>query len=480
MKYTSGNSYEGEWRDDKKCGSGLMVWRDVDEVYTGEWADDLPHGLGEHIWGDSGSHTVKKEVCNIYRGSFVWGKRHGQGSFFYMNGSQYSGQWADDAKHGEGLFFYADGRIFGGMFQNNRMVTDYSKEETSAPRATEAVNPQFRLNISDVFDWYPALLHSATATAAASSPSVAAVNISSVAARQNPVASRAEAKVKEVKEMERLLLKYNHYLRSVLRKHTDLANKHRLRQALQQHQLLAAWAPTDVHSRAHKACATARILPKRLFCMNLQQMLRFLRECGIVGPFFRSYDLSQCMQQMREEAKIACIGKLREYRQQMWEVQQQQQRANTPTSPSSVLSPTQAEYGSGSPETAQQGWEESPEDTAHYISMRVPTIVDAYLQSGSWDPAFPSLAFQPLLEREFTELFVRAVAVRYARCKSIGAHYSAEMAAVQGMSLTQILYYVLAQKVCTTTIYVAVCFVDHFIAYGTDILPRCLAATGCI
>ena len=35
MIYPSGNSYEGMWLEDKKCGLGAMIWKSIDEVYTG-------------------------------------------------------------------------------------------------------------------------------------------------------------------------------------------------------------------------------------------------------------------------------------------------------------------------------------------------------------------------------------------------------------------------------------------------------------
>lgn len=105
MKYATGNSYEGEWKAGKKCGRGVMVWREVDEVYTGDWANDLPHGYGEHIWGDGGSKSLAKHTCNIYRGEWVEGLRHGYGTFFYANGSQYTGSFP------KSLFFYLKIRI---------------------------------------------------------------------------------------------------------------------------------------------------------------------------------------------------------------------------------------------------------------------------------------------------------------------------------------------------------------------------------
>lgn len=431
MKYASGNSYEGEWLDDKKSGTGLMVWRDVDEVYTGRWLNDQPHGLGEHIWGDSASHSVRKETCNIYRGNFVEGRREGTGAFFYMNGSMYTGEWLADLKHGEGIFVYADGRIFGGLFHQNRMITDFAKEEASAPRATEAVNPQFKLHISDLFDTYPHLLNSsANANTTSSPPKPSVVNIGSLPTVKVTQTSVDQAAA-EVKEMERLLLKYNHYLRNAYRRYTDFANKRRLGEALRAHQLLAAWSPQDTLHRLHKTCATARIFQKRFFCMNLEQMLRFLRESGVVGPFFRSYDLTQCLEQMRAELEMSCVHKLREY----------------------TGARRQFQLG-GSGETKNERDEEGEDgeermaELQKYLELQVPTLMDGYLHPQARLPAaFQALSCQPLLEREFVELFVRALAVKYVRAKGISARYSEEAAAVAGMSLTQLLYYVLAHKV---------------------------------
>ena len=58
--------------------------------------------------------SMKKQVCNIYRGSFVQGRREGFGTFFYLNGSQYTGSWVNNIKEGNGLYIYPDGKIFSG------------------------------------------------------------------------------------------------------------------------------------------------------------------------------------------------------------------------------------------------------------------------------------------------------------------------------------------------------------------------------
>ena len=92
MKYASGNVYEGHWKADRKCGRGAMSWKSVDEFYVGDWCDDKPNGFGEHIWADNGSRSMTKQMCNMYRGEWQNGVRNGQGTFFYSNGSQYSGK----------------------------------------------------------------------------------------------------------------------------------------------------------------------------------------------------------------------------------------------------------------------------------------------------------------------------------------------------------------------------------------------------
>ena len=32
MKYESGDTYEGDWVNDRKCGRGIMLWKANDEV----------------------------------------------------------------------------------------------------------------------------------------------------------------------------------------------------------------------------------------------------------------------------------------------------------------------------------------------------------------------------------------------------------------------------------------------------------------
>ena len=55
-------------------------------------------------------------------GNWKDGKRHGNGTFYYANGSKYVGDWEHNLKHGEGVFTFEDGNTYMGEFERDRMV----------------------------------------------------------------------------------------------------------------------------------------------------------------------------------------------------------------------------------------------------------------------------------------------------------------------------------------------------------------------
>ena len=64
-------------------------------------------------------------IQDVYEGEFQFGKRHGHGTFTYMNstgqkGDSYEGEWKDDMRHGNGVFTYgASGKVLKGTWENN-------------------------------------------------------------------------------------------------------------------------------------------------------------------------------------------------------------------------------------------------------------------------------------------------------------------------------------------------------------------------
>jgi hypothetical protein len=113
------------------------------QVYFGTFLNNLPHGYGELIWLDTSNASTRTSVnnatststvnnplvkasSNIYRGQFQYGMRHGYGSFFYANSSQYHGFWSENKKHGNGLFIQTNGDISYVFFENDRLLNQKS------------------------------------------------------------------------------------------------------------------------------------------------------------------------------------------------------------------------------------------------------------------------------------------------------------------------------------------------------------------
>lgn len=384
MKYPSGNNYEGMWRNDLKHGNGVMTWRDVDELYTGSWFNGHPHGYGEHIWGDSTAKTVKKQMCNLYRGNFNRGKREGLGTFFYMNGSQYTGQWVNDMKEGEGVFIHPDGKIYAGLFLANRMVP-VNDQQSVQPRATDDVNPQYSLNIDDVFQRFP-------------------VTTDAVDYNQSYEFKK--------KELERVLLKYNHCIKQAHKRYCEMTNRVRSKEVLA---LLTAAQTNTVglnnHDKIVQTIRNARNFSKRLFCMNLGHMTRFLHESGLVDSTFTSYDVARCLRRMKSNQETTAVTLLQEYKRQSARLE------GSSELDTSLVSDFEAD-------------------------LQITPVLDSYYDTAAANNKdFDISAAQPILEREFCELFVRCIAEQVSRRGSEVGH----------MTLYRNIYQSLAEKVIAFT-----------------------------
>lgn len=120
MTYASANYYEGEWKHNKRNGEGTMHWLSSNEKYSGNWEDNYQSGFGTHIWLEGSGDN--KLLRNRYVGYWRLGLRHGQGTFYYSNGSKYEGEWRENLKNGFGVFTFEDGTTYQGPFENDRMV----------------------------------------------------------------------------------------------------------------------------------------------------------------------------------------------------------------------------------------------------------------------------------------------------------------------------------------------------------------------
>ena len=415
MKYPSGNHFEGEWKNDQKNGYGIMIWRDLDEVYTGNWIDDKPHGYGEHIWGDSSAKTIKKQNCNIYRGNYEDGKRCGFGTFFYMNGSQYSGQWREDMKEGPGIFIYPDGRIVAGNYYNNRLVQSMD-EEFNNQRVTEDINPQYHLNLLSIFNSYPLIEY-------------------------NPLLSmeeREKGQKKIISDCERLLLKYNSYIKTTYRHYNELNNKQRLReipyippieQIFSSSIAISSILSTEERNRFSKflkSTVNARIINKRFYCFSLEFMIRFFREISLINEYYNCYDVVKMFCTMKEDQLTVSIKQYSDLLQMMIN---EKNRASVNASPSNNGTDTEAiSVGDNNGEELEQGSQaDSVSSLLSEVELKIGRLLDDYQEIYGFDPNYYQQIHQPMLEHEFIELFVRVVAERQVRLgESLNLYHAVE------------------------------------------------------
>lgn len=114
MIFTSGDVYRGEFKHGRINGKGIMDFVSGDK-YEGNWSNDLQHGNGNYFYSNG----------DRYEGEFYAGKFQGKGSMFYKDGSKYVGDWKSNQKDGKGTFYKTNGTAIAGTWINGK----YQKEE---------------------------------------------------------------------------------------------------------------------------------------------------------------------------------------------------------------------------------------------------------------------------------------------------------------------------------------------------------------
>ncbi|CAN0479102.1 unnamed protein product [Ectocarpus sp. 12 AP-2014] len=103
-------TYEGNYTDGKKAGTGKMTYPNGDE-YTGEWKDNAMEGEGTYVY---------KATGDIYSGTWVANQKSGQGMYqFGADDSTMHGTWVDGTIT-EGTWVFKDGTVYTGRFDGGR------------------------------------------------------------------------------------------------------------------------------------------------------------------------------------------------------------------------------------------------------------------------------------------------------------------------------------------------------------------------
>lgn len=101
-------TFTGFFEDGKYNGFGTYEFL-TGETYSGNWDNDQYSGQGKMMYPDYG----------IYEGNYEDGVRSGDGTFTWNNGDVYTGQWSNDEMNGTGTLTYANGFSISGSFEGN-------------------------------------------------------------------------------------------------------------------------------------------------------------------------------------------------------------------------------------------------------------------------------------------------------------------------------------------------------------------------
>jgi len=101
--------YEGNWNRGEKHGEGTYFFPDGSR-YEGKWKNGKQHGQGTYFFPNG----------DKYEGKWEDGQKHGQGIYYFSAGDSFVGQWKDGNPHGKGMYTYPDGEKFYGKWKEGK------------------------------------------------------------------------------------------------------------------------------------------------------------------------------------------------------------------------------------------------------------------------------------------------------------------------------------------------------------------------
>jgi len=99
------SSYEGEWKNGKRDGFGVLCWGE-ESKFMGYFEDDKVIGYGK-LWQDNG---------DMYKGYWKNFQAEGYGQYHTKKGANFSGEWLMDRQNGFGIENWPKGSNFIGEY----------------------------------------------------------------------------------------------------------------------------------------------------------------------------------------------------------------------------------------------------------------------------------------------------------------------------------------------------------------------------
>jgi hypothetical protein len=115
MVYVNGDQYEGNWKDNKRHGTGTMKYYYDGNSYTGNWEDDKKHATKKREIG-----IMNFKNGNIYKGQWENDMMHGNGELRFSNGDNYVGTFENNNRYGFGIYYYFNGTKYEGYWLDDK------------------------------------------------------------------------------------------------------------------------------------------------------------------------------------------------------------------------------------------------------------------------------------------------------------------------------------------------------------------------
>ena len=125
----AGETYKGRFMLGKKWGRGTL-WDKQGNIYIGEWRNDRRNGTGLQAFNvtdwqeDRYTENWLKENTENYYGEFKNDVFFGDGTYRWEDGTKYIGEWAANKKHGRGYFDHGTGYKAWRNFEFDERVYD--------------------------------------------------------------------------------------------------------------------------------------------------------------------------------------------------------------------------------------------------------------------------------------------------------------------------------------------------------------------
>jgi len=104
-------TYFGTLLNGNANGDGFGYWS-TGSSYEGNWKDNMRHGKGTFLWADGEKYT----------GDYVNDQREGYGIYIAKAG-RYEGYWQNDMRHGEGKLYEPNGKLkVHGVWEKDKLI----------------------------------------------------------------------------------------------------------------------------------------------------------------------------------------------------------------------------------------------------------------------------------------------------------------------------------------------------------------------